>query len=327
MKKVTDILREATKPIYSFEIIPPKRGSDGSSVKELASDLKLLGGSFINITSHSAELEIQEDEDSVKKVVNRKHLATNTLSVLVQLKNDIPAVPHGLCEGFTREETEDWLMELNIGEIKNVMAIKGDVKYKKKVENYRSLNRYASDLVEQIYKMNQGIFVRDYQDNDPSDFCIGVAGYPEKHYQSPNKQRDLMYLKKKVDAGADYIVTQMFFNNQHYFNFVKDCRDVGIDVPIIPGLKILSSPKQIVPISERFFCEIPEDLVDRLNSSKPKKEGIEWAWKQTKELVEWSRDNKELIDYQPIVHYFVMGKATHAKKVIERFREEYGLDL
>jgi methylenetetrahydrofolate reductase (NADPH) len=224
-------------------------------------------------------------------------------------------VPHVICRGFTKEETEDFLIELHYLGIDNVLAIRGDDNgYDKPIADGRSNNPFARDLVEQLNEMNHGRYLDKNQSSDPTTFCIGVSGYPEKHFEAPNMTEDLKNLKAKVDAGAEYIVTQMFFNNEHYFRFVDACRNEGITVPIIPGLKILSSERQLSMLPKTFWCELPEELVAKARSVDPKKiveVGIEWTVKQSKELL------KEGV---PSLHYYIMQNTRSVGEVLKQLK-------
>ncbi|MEM8559103.1 MAG: methylenetetrahydrofolate reductase, partial [Bacteroidota bacterium] len=234
----------------------------------------------------------------------------------IQHRFGIPAVPHLLCQGFTREETEDALIELHYLGIRNVLALRGDDKgYRKPTANNRSRNEYAQDLVAQIAAMNQGHFLEDLIDGQATDFCVGVAGYPEKHFESPNPTWDVLALKRKVDAGADYIVTQMFFENRHYFEFVERCREVGITVPIVPGLKIITSKRHLSSLPAFFHLEIPEALAAEVEEADPKHVaavGIEWARQQAEGLLEGGA---------PALHFYIMQTAKHVTQVVEPLRK------
>ena len=224
--KVIEHLAKATEPMISFEVIPPKRGGDISSLLNVIDDIVRYKPPYIEITSHAAEVVYDETNHGIQKRIIRKRPGTLGICALIQKKYNIDAVPHILCQGFTREETEDFLIELQYLEIENILAIRGDESsYKKPVQHGRSINVYALDLVRQINDMNHGKYLEEaLLDANPTDFSIGVAGYPEKHFEAPNLDFDIAYLKKKLDAGADYVVTQMFFDNQVYFDFTKKCR-------------------------------------------------------------------------------------------------------
>jgi methylenetetrahydrofolate reductase (NADPH) len=302
--KVTEHLERASNPFITFEIIPPTRGGDLASLLGLIEDLTQHRPPFIDITSHSAEVVYEEGPTGYQKRIKRKRPGTLGVCALIQNKFNIDAVPHILCEGFTRQETEDFLIELRYLEIDNVLAIRGDSSgYEKRLEHGRSRNEYASDLITQIADMNKGTYLEELLDAAPTDFCIGAAGYPEKHFEAPNLKADVARVKQKVDAGAEYIVTQMFFDNRHYFNFVEECRAQGISVPIIPGLKVLASQLQVTSIPRTFHCEVPPDLADEVLAAPADHAsgiGVEWAAAQTRELLERG---------VPAVHFYVMQSA------------------
>jgi methylenetetrahydrofolate reductase (NADPH) len=308
--KVTEHLEGAESPLISFEIIPPLRGGNIRQLLTLIDDLVKHKPPFIDITSHAAEVIYEETPQGIERRVKRKRPGTLGVCALIQNKYDIDAVPHVLCEGFSRQETEDFLIELRYLGIDNVLAIRGDKShYKKAMRHGRTPNRYACDLVEQIHDMNQGKYLEDLLDADPTSFCVGVSGYPEKHFEAPNLDIDIRHVKQKVDAGADYIVTQMFFDNRHYFRFVDACRKQGIEVPIIPGLKILTKGRQLQSIPSVFHCEIPTPLADAVSRAKSNEEalqiGVEWAQQQTQELLDKG---------VPSVHFYIMqdSKAINA---------------
>ena len=298
--KVIEHLEQAKRPLISFEIIPPLRGGNVRSLLDLIEDLSKYEPPFIDITSHGAEVVYDETAKGIERKIKRKRPGTLGVCALIQNKYDIDAVPHVLCQGFTRQETEDFLIELRYLGIDNVLAIRGDDHgYRKRLEG-RTVNEYASDLIQQISDMNRGKYLEDLMDADPSSFCIGAAGYPEKHFEAPNLKTDVQYVKKKVEAGAEYIVTQMFFDNRYYFAFVDECRRQGIEVPIIPGLKIITTRRQLRSIPRTFHCEIPSELSDEIEAA-PKKQvleiGVEWAYQQTRELLEKNVSS---------VHFYIM---------------------
>ncbi len=312
--KVTDHLRNAKEPLLSFEIIPPKRGGDIESLLKVIDDISKFNPPFIDITSHAAEVSYEETPHGIEKRIKRKRPGTLGICALIQKKYNIDAVPHILCQGFTREETEDFLIELQYLEIKNVMAIRGDYKgYKKPLRAGRTANEYAVNLVQQINDMNHGIYLEDeLLDAKPSDFCIGVSGYPEKHFEAPNLDLDIQYLKDKIDAGAGYIVTQMFFDNSKFFNFVEKCRKVGIEAPIIPGIKIITSKKQLSTIPRNFYVDIPSELTDKIMTSKQHdviNAGVEWARRQVEDLL-----SKNI----PGIHFYIMQNSGPIKALFEK---------
>ena len=222
--KVIEHLEKATNTLISFELIPPKRGGDIKGLLAVLDDVIQYNPPFIDITSHSAEVIYEETEAGIRKKVKRKRPGTLGICALIQNKYNIDAVPHVLCQGFTREETEDFLIEIQYLGIENVLAIRGDSKgYDKPLQHGRSINANTVELVGQISAMNRGTYLEEnLLDAKPSDFCIGIGGYPEKHFEAPNLKADIKYIKKKIEAGAQYVVTQMFYDNEAYFNFVKD---------------------------------------------------------------------------------------------------------
>jgi methylenetetrahydrofolate reductase (NADPH) len=310
--KVTEHLAAATDPLVSFEIIPPRRGGDLASLLDLIENLAAHRPPFIDITSHAAEVVLDEGPDGPRRRVTRKRPGTLGICALIQNKVGIDAVPHVLCEGFTRDETEDLLIELHYLGIDNIFAVRGDTaKYRKPLDAGRARNEYASDLVDQITAMNHGRFLEDLADAAPTEFCIGVAGYPEKHVEAATLEADVARVKQKVDAGAEYIVTQMFFDNRHYFTFVDECRRQGVDVPIIPGLRIISNVRQLESIPRAFHCEIPAALAEEIRATPDHAPeiGVSWAVDQVQEL---------LASGVPSVHFFVMLSSRAVNAVLAR---------
>ncbi|MEZ5312277.1 MAG: methylenetetrahydrofolate reductase [Thermoanaerobaculia bacterium] len=314
--KVIEHLERATGPLLSFEIIPPLRGGNVRSLLALIEDLVEYHPPFIDITSHAAEVFYEETPQGLQRRVKRKRPGTMGVCALLQNKYGIDAVPHVLCHGFTREETEDFLIELRYLGIDNVLAVRGDDSgYKKPLRDGKSANRFAADLVAQVAAMNQGRYLADdLLDAEPADFCIGVGGYPEKHFEAPNLTTDIRHLRAKVDAGASYIVTQMFFDNAHYFRFVDACRAEGIDVPIIPGLKVLSTRSQLAALPRNFYVEIPAALADEVEAAKDERVldvGVSWARRQAAELLERGA---------PSLHFYVMQSAAAVKKLMAQLK-------
>ncbi len=313
--KVIEHLARANEPLISFEIIPPKRGGDIRSLLRVVDDISQYNPPFIDITSHAAEVTYEETPQGIRRKVKRKRPGTLGICALIQNKYNIDAVPHVLCNGFTREETEDFLIDLQYLEIENVMALRGEENnYQKPILPGRSVNRYAVDLVKQIKNMNQGIYLEeDLVDAKPSNFCIGVAAYPEKHISAPNLEFDIKQLKKKVDAGAEYVVTQMFYDNRFYFDFVEKCRKKGINVPIIPGLKILTSKKQLTTVPANFHISLPPELTDPVLEAKGDNEvieiGVDWAYRQVTELIEHK---------VPAIHFYIMQNAMPIKRLMKK---------
>lgn len=300
--KVIEHLAKATKPLISFEIIPPLRGGDITTLLNIIDAISKFKPPFIDITSHAAEVIYEETPTGLVRKVKRKRPGTLGLCALIQNKYNIDAVPHIICHGFTREETEDFLIELHYLGIDNVLAIRGDENtYKKPLYFGRSANIYAVDLVRQIAAMNSGKYLEEgLLDAKPTNFCIGVGGYPEKHFEAPNIKVDIKLTKDKIEAGADYIVTQMFFDNRKFFRYVEQCQAEGISVPVIPGLKILTSKAQLANIPRNFFIDIPDALAEEVLAEKPEHTveiGVNWACRQVEELL-----NKNV----PAVHFYIM---------------------
>jgi methylenetetrahydrofolate reductase (NADPH) len=314
--KVIDHLEKTKEPLISFELIPPKRGGDITNVLEVLDGIIKFKPPFIDITSHSAEVIYEETPDGIKKKVKRKRPGTLGICALIQNKYNVDAVPHILVKGFTREETEDFMIELNYLGIDNILAIRGDDSgYEKPIPVGRSANRNSVELVEQIMRMNKGNYLEDsLLDAKPTNFCVGIGGYPEKHFEAPNLKADVKFAKEKVDAGAEYIVTQMFYDNKFYFDYVEKCREIGINVPIIPGLKILTSKAQLHSIPKDFHVTIPSALSDEIENAKPEKIlniGVEWAANQVSELLDKN---------VPSVHFYVMLNSKPISMVMERLK-------
>jgi methylenetetrahydrofolate reductase (NADPH) len=313
--RVTEHLARAERPLISFEIIPPLRGGDVKGLLGLIDELVRYRPPFIDITSHAAEVMYDETpQGGIQRRVKRKRPGTLGVCALIQNKYDIDAVPHVLCHGFTREETEDFLIELKYLGIDNVLAVRGDDSgYQKPLPYGRSANRYAADLVRQIAAMNRGKYLEeDLLDAEPSEFCVGVGGYPEKHFEAPNLDTDVRHTKAKVEAGGEYIVTQMFFDNRHYFRYVEECRRAGIEVPIIPGLKILSTKQQLTSIPRNFYVEIPSELSDEVLAAEPQQVleiGVAWAQRQVEELLDRGA---------PSIHFYVMQSAKAITQLMSR---------
>lgn len=312
--KVIEYLEKVQKPLISFEIIPPDRGKSADIIYRVVEELMVFKPPFIDVTSHAANADyIEQPDGTFMRKITRKRPGTIGLSAAIKYRFQVETVVHLLCAGFTREETEDALIELNYLGIDNIFAVRGDVRnYKKIHQPDRTVNNYAQDLVCQIKNMNSGVFLGDEQDADPTDFCIGVGAYPEKHEEAPSLAADIRYLKQKVDAGADYIVTQMIFNNAKYFKFVDKCREAGITVPIIPGIKLLTSKFHLTSLPRHFNISFPDKLVRDVQAAKDKAEvkeiGMDHARKQVEEL---------LNSGVPCIHFYIMQDPTSVKKVIK----------
>ena len=311
--KVTEHIRNSDKTLFSFEIIPPRKGESIDKLFGHIDPLMEFKPPFIDVTYHREEFVYKKREDGLlEKKVTRKRPGTVGICAAIQNKYNVDAIPHIICGGFTKEETENALIDLRFLGIHNVLALQGDaMKDQHLFEPEPDGHRYASDLLKQIVQMNEGQYLDDEIGNTtPSDFCIGVAAYPEKHYSAPNLATDLKHLKYKVDQGADYIVTQMFFDNSKFFEFVKKCRDIGITVPIIPGIKPLTTLKQVTLLPKIFHIDVPESLADEVAKCKDnagaKEVGVEWAINQSKELLEFGVPN---------LHFYSMGKSDTVYRV------------
>lgn len=309
MAKVTEHIENAKgKTLFSIEIIPPSKGSN--SIGELLDGIEPMmefKPPFIDVTYHREEYLIKEMPDGGQKEVRtRKRPGTIGICSAIMHKFNVDPVPHVLCGGFNKEDTEDLLFDLNYLGIDNVMALRGDIAKPFNVfKPKKGGHQYASDLIGQIKDMNSGKYL--YEDSafdSHPDFCIGGAAYPEKHYEAQDSEIDFQNLKKKVDAGLDYIVTQMFFDNQKYFSFIEKCRSNGITIPIIPGLKVLATKSQLEILPKLFFCDMPEDLQKSVKASKDNNQareiGVEWSVQQCKELKAFG---------VPALHFYTMSKS------------------
>lgn len=316
--KVTEHLDRAKNPIISVEIIPPKRGGSVQKIHAAIESIKPFNPPFIDVTSHSAEIIWEEQKDGTfKRRVKRKSPGTFGLCAAIKYKFDIDPVPHILCNGFTREETEDALIELNYLGIENLLAIRGDAKLKKEIAADRTVNTYAADLVDQITKMNKGTFLGDLFDASPTNFCVGVSYYPEKHFEAPNLRFDMDILKQKQQAGAAYGVSQMFFDNQVYYNFQEKAVANGITMPLIPGLKILTNPSQLTMIPSVFHVDLPEELTERMLKADTKEKqievGIDWAYHQTLDLLDKGAK---------CVHFYIMQNTSPFITLMNRLKKK-----
>lgn len=314
--KVTEVLANAKKPLISFEIIPPKRGGDIGSLLNTIENISQYKPPFIDITSHAAEVIYEETPKGIRKKVIRKRPGTLGICALIQNKYGIEAVPHILCKNFTKEETEDFLIELGYLGVNNVLAIQGDDKgFEKEVSEGRTINKYALDLVKQVTDMNKGIYLEEeLLDAKPSNFCIGVSGYPEKHYEAPNLKTDMHFTKQKIEAGADYIVTQMFFENKAFFNYRNVAVEMGINAPILPGLKIITSKAHLTGIPKNFYINIPEELTGEILEAKPEhvmEIGVNWAVKQAEELI-----NSGV----PCLHFYIMQNPKPVNMLMQKLK-------
>ena len=304
--KVTDHIKEAKDTVVSFEILPPLKGKTIESIYNHLDPLMEFNPAFINVTYHRSEQVFKKKADGTfEKVEVRKRPGTVGICAAIMNHYKIDAVPHLICGGFNLQETENALIDLAFLGIDNVLLLRGDAaKNETLFEPEKNGHSYALDLLKQTVNLNNGIYLEeDIRDGYKTKFCIGVAGYPEKHFEAPNMESDLRYLKMKVDAGADYITTQMFFDNKKYFEFVKNCREAGIEVPIIPGLKPITSKKQLSVLPRTFYVDIPTGLSNEILKCKTDADveivGTEWLLEQSKEL------KKSGV---PVIHYYTLGK-------------------
>jgi methylenetetrahydrofolate reductase (NADPH) len=315
--KVTQHIENAKgKPLFSFEILPPLKGQNIQSIFDSIDPLMEFNPPFIDVTYHREEYEFKELSNGLlqKKIV-KKRPGTVGICAAIQNKYNVDAIPHILCGGFTKEDTENLLIDLDFLGIDNVVALRGDaLKNETYFKPEKEGNEFASDLVLQISNLNNGIYLdEDLKNSAKTNFCIGVAGYPEKHMEAPSLDSDIHFLKEKIKNGADYIITQMFFDNKKFFDFVDKCRVAGITIPIIPGLKPISTKKQLNLIPHRFSIELPDDLIMEVVKAKDndvvKQIGIDWCIQQSKELVAAGI---------PVLHYYSMGKAENIKAIASK---------
>jgi methylenetetrahydrofolate reductase (NADPH) len=312
--KITEHIKKANnKTLFSFEIIPPKKGNSIQELYDNIDPLMEFKPPFIDVTtSREQYVYVAKDNGLLDRKTTRTRPGTLGICAAIKHKYDVDTVPHVLCGGFTKEETEYLLVDCDYLGIDNVMALRGDAMAH---ENYFQATKgghpFAKNLVLQIKDLNSGKYLHDIiETNHNSDFCIGVAGYPEKHLESPSLQTDLKHLKEKVEAGADYVVTQMFFDNKKYFEYVKAAKEAGIHVPIIPGIKPIAVKRHLQLLPQVFRIDLPESLISSIENCKTNKDvrqvGIEWAIQQSKEL---------LAAGVPVLHYYSMGKSDNIKEI------------
>ncbi|MFV0553909.1 MAG: methylenetetrahydrofolate reductase [NAD(P)H] [Mangrovibacterium sp.] len=313
--KVIDIIQQSEHTLFSFELLPPLKGNNADTIYSTIENLLELNPQYINITTHRDEVVYSElPGGEIKKKVVRKRPGAVAIAASIQHRYGIPVVPHILCGGFSKSETEHVLMDLNFLGIENVLALRGDgVKSDLVFRPESDGHANANELVQQIKKLGEGKYLDpDLKNTAALDFCVGVAGYPEKHFEAPNFNTDLNHLKQKVDAGAEYVVTQMFFDNKVYFDFVDKCRAIGINVPIIPGIKSISSKRQLTVLPKIFSIDLPDDLVNEVlrckNDEDVKRVGTEWTIQQAKELIAAK---------VPSLHMYTMGISDSTKNIIK----------
>ena len=311
--KVTEHIKKAKgKTQFTFEILPPVKGHHISSIFDNIDPLMEFNPPFIDVTYHREEYVYNDlGNGLLQKKVVRKRPGTVGICAALQNKYNVDAIPHILCGGFTKEVTENLLIDLDFLGINNVVALRGDAI---KSETYFTPtgdgHSYASELVNQISELNKGKYLEELEISSNTDFCIGVSGYPEKHMEAPSLESDIHFLKEKIKLGAEYIITQMFFDNKKFFEFKEICEKEGINVPIIPGLKPITTKKQLNILPHRFHCDLPEELIKQVikckDNSKVKEVGIEWCIEQSNELKKAG---------VPFLHYYSMGKANNIIKI------------
>lgn len=313
MKVTEHIAASNGKTLFSLEIIPPKKGDSIDSLFGHIDPLMEFKPQFIDVTYHREEYVYKNRGNGLlEKKTIRKRPGTVGICAAIKNRYDVDPVPHIICGGFTKEETENALIDLNFLGIDNVLVLRGDSISEEKVfKPEPDGNAYAIDLVNQVVGMNEGKYLdEELQNAVPTNFCIGVAGYPEKHFEAPNIKSDLKFLKQKVDQGAEYIVTQMFYDNSKYFEFVKKCNEAGINVPIIPGLKPITTKNHMTMLPSIFHIDIPDDLYTEIEKCKDnravKEVGIEWGIEQSKELMAAG---------VPVLHYYSMGKSDAVERI------------
>ena len=317
--RVTDIFEQSNgKTLLSFEVLPPLKGGSMQAIFDSLDPLMEFKPPFIDVTYHREEYVYKKRPSGYyEKTAIRKRPGTVGICAAIMHRYGVDAVPHMLCGGFTKQETENALIDLAFLDVQNVLALRGDArKFEGRFVPEKDGHHYASQLVEQIVNMNEGHYLDEWIKDEhasKTNFCIGVAGYPEKHFEAANLEHDLRYVKAKVDAGAHYIVTQMFFDNQKYFDYVDACRKVGIDVPIVPGLKPVTKLYQLNSLPRLFHVDLPDDLVCEMTKAKDAEArtqvGIEWCATQSKELKERGA---------PCLHYYTMGDSSTIRAIAEQ---------
>jgi len=313
--KVIDHINAAKDTLISFEVLPPLKGKGIEALYRHLDPLMEFKPSFINVTYHRSEHVFKKNADGTfQKVVVRKRPGTESICAAIMNRYNVDTVPHLICGGFGINETEDALINLHYLGIDNVLVLRGDAaKNESTFEPEPGGHKYAVDLLRQVMNLNSGIYLEEeLRDTHKTKFCIGVAGYPEKHFEAPNMDTDLQYLKNKVDAGADYIITQMFFDNACFHSFVKSCRAIGITVPIIPGLKPITTKKQLTILPKTFYIDLPNDLSAEILKCKSDEEvaqvGTEWLLEQSKDLKRAG---------VPVLHYYTLGKPDVVVNVVK----------
>lgn len=313
--KVIDHIKDTKKTLFSFELLPPLKGKDIKNVFDNIEPLIQFDPKYINITVHREEVDYKTlDSGLIEPQVIRKRPGTIAMAGAIKNKYGIDVVPHIVCGGFTKHETEYALIDLNFLDIHNLLVLRGDpLKSEKYFTQSSGGHAHAIDLINQINELNEGKYHEELKNSTPLDFSYGIAGYPEKHMEAPNMDSDIYWLKQKVDAGADYIVTQMFFDNQKYYDFVAEVRKAGITVPVIPGITPIRSKRQLNILPQVFSISLPNELAKELRKCKDNAAayelGIEWGIEQSKDLMK---------NNVPIIHYYTMGKSKNIERICEK---------
>jgi methylenetetrahydrofolate reductase (NADPH) len=312
---VIELINNSRKPLFTFELLPPLKGHSIDRIYNAIDRLMEFAPAYINFTSHRNEVVFAERADGLmEKRVTRKRPGTIALAAAVKYKYNVTVVPHVLCGGFTKEETENVLIEMNFLGINDVLALRGDPPKGSRVFiPEKEGHRYTNELVGQINDMNKGKYLDPaLKSVSPTSFCIGVAGYPEKHFEAPNMKNDMVNLKRKVDAGAQYIVTQMFFDNKKFYEFRDECRNAGITVPVIPGIKPVTALTDMSLLPQTFHIDLPEELVHELlkctTDDDVREAGIEWATMQSRELLK---------NEVPGIHYYTLGRSDNVARIVK----------
>ena len=314
--KVTEHLKKAKETLFSYEILPPLKGASIQTIYDTLDELTEFKPPFIDVTYHREEYVYKTKQDGLlEKQSVRKRPGTVGICAAIMNKYNIDTVPHIICGGFNQEETENALIDLDFLGIDNLLVLRGDpINSETYFAAEKGGHKYASDLVKQVDGLNNGIYLDDdLRNSSKTNFCMGVAGYPEKHFEAPNMNSDIHFLKKKIECGSEYIVTQMFFDNNVFFQFVDLCRKIGIEIPIIPGIKILSLERHLETLPRHFYLNIPSELIKSVkgkSKSEVRIAGIDWATSQVQELIDYGA---------PCVHFYIMSSAKSATKVVSNF--------
>jgi methylenetetrahydrofolate reductase (NADPH) len=314
--KIIDAITSAPDTLFTFELMPPLKGNSFTEIAETVERLMAYNPAYVNITHHRAEVTVRERPDGFfEKQVVKKRAGTVSIAAAIKYKYGVEVVPHLVCGGYSRSEVEDMLIDFSFLGIDNILVLRGDpMPGEKRFTAEKDGYAHAIDLLRQAVDMNNGRYLDpDLKNVTPTSFCLGVAGYPEKHSEAPNLEADLLHLKEKIDAGAEYVVTQMFFDNQKYVDFVAACRRNGINVPVIPGLKPLSSVRQLSLLPQTFHIDLPAALVGEAKRCRTPQQvrevGVEWCVEQCRELKKAGA---------PALHFYTMGKADNVEEIVKK---------